>query len=54
VHVENGSDGTAYLNPSYPNVTGALEYATYSVKELVEKFPRFGEAVGVYRVRDID
>jgi len=54
VYVENGSDGTAYLNPSYPDVTGALEYPTYSVTKLVEEFPVFGEAVGVYRVRDID
>ncbi len=55
VHVENGGDGTAYLNPSYPErVTGELEYPTYSVEELVREFPEFGEAVGVYRVRDID
>ncbi len=55
VHVENGGDGTAYLNPSYPDrVTGELQYPTYSVEELVRKFPEFGEAVEFYRVRDID
>ncbi|CAA9430826.1 hypothetical protein AVDCRST_MAG82-2096 [uncultured Rubrobacteraceae bacterium] len=31
-----------------------MEYPTYSVEELVEEFPTFGDAVGVYRVRDID
>lgn len=54
VHVEH-EDGTAYLNPSYPDsVTGEIDYPTYSVEELVQEFPEFGEAVGVYRVRDID
>ena len=55
VYVANGSDGTAYLNPSLPHhYTGEVEYPTYSVEELIEEFPVFGEAVGVYRVRDID
>jgi len=55
VHVHNGKDGTAYLNPSRPNhLTGEIEYPTYSVEELVEEFPAFGGTVGVVRVRDID
>jgi transcriptional regulator with XRE-family HTH domain len=55
VHVENSNDGTAYLNPSdHDRYTGEIEYPTYTVKKLVEEFPLFGEAVGVYRVRDID
>jgi transcriptional regulator with XRE-family HTH domain len=54
VHVLNG-DGTAYLNPSRPDpYTGEIKYPTYTVEDLVEEFPAFGEAVGVMRVRDID
>ncbi len=53
VYVDNG-DGTMYLNPSRPGYTGEFEYPTYTVEELVEEFPAFGETVGVYRVRDID
>lgn len=54
VHVENGGDGTAYLNPSYLDRTGDAQYPTYGVEELVREYPEFGEVVGVYRVRDID
>ena len=56
VYVEcGGTDAPAYLNPQRPNpMTGDLEYPTYNVEELVEKFPVFGETVGVYRVRDLD
>ncbi len=56
VYVEcGGTDDPAYLNPQRPNpMTGDLEYPTYNVEELVEKFPVFGETVGVYRVRDLD
>lgn len=56
VYVESGGiDAPAYLHPQRPNhFTGDLEYPTYSVEELVEEFPVFGEAVGVYRVRDLD
>ncbi len=56
VHVDyGGRDQPAYLNPSRHNHhTGEAEYPTYSPEELVNEFPVFGEAVGVYRVRDID
>jgi len=55
VYVENGSDGTAYLNPSrYNHRTEETDYLTYTTEELVEEFPAFGVVVGVYRVRDID
>ena len=52
---ERGSDGTAYLNPfRYNHRTGETDYSTYTTEELVEEFPDFAEAVGVYGVRDID
>ncbi len=56
VHVDHeGDDRPSYLNPSeVDRSTGEVEYPTYTAKELVEAFPAFGEAVGVYRVRDID
>ena len=54
VYVENGSDGSAYLNPKRPDSTGNVAYPTYSVEELVQEFPAFGVAVGVSRVRDLD
>lgn len=54
VYVDNWHDGTALLNPHHQDVSGGFEYPTYSVEELVEEFPLFGEAVGVYRVRDLD
>jgi transcriptional regulator with XRE-family HTH domain len=53
VYVQNG-DGTMYLNPNRLGYAGETEYPTYTVEELVEEFPAFGETVGVYRVRDID
>lgn len=53
VFVEDFDDNTAAL---YPRATwGQADYLTYeSAEELVEEFPLFGEAVGIYTVRDLD
>jgi transcriptional regulator with XRE-family HTH domain len=56
VHVDH-ADGEkpAYLYPSRLDpFTREVEYSTYTVEKLVEKYPVFGSAVGVMRVRDID
>ncbi len=42
------------LEPSYERFPGEAEYGLYTAEEVVEKYPQFGEKVGVVRVRDID
>jgi transcriptional regulator with XRE-family HTH domain len=56
VHVDCGAtDEPAYLEPSRPSpYPWETEYLTYTAEELVKKFPEFGAAVGVVRVRNID
>ena len=55
VFVEDDDTGTAALHPRAGGPGNNAVYLTYrSAKELVEDFPMFGEAVGVYPVRDLD
>jgi len=42
------------LEPNYTRFPGETEYGIYTAEEVVEKYPQFGETVGVMRVRDID
>jgi transcriptional regulator with XRE-family HTH domain len=52
VHIEDFNDDTADLLPRA--TWGNADYITYTAEELVQEFPAFGEAVGIYPVRDLD